>query len=563
DGDLDNDGTPDITITGDANGDDVTRPDGTTDVLASQAAGTHDDNIRLFNATAETTINGLTLTGGSFVSSDFRADGGGAISVDPGFYGQGNPALTMTDSVVSGNYSGGINTLGGGIFVPINDAVITGSTISDNLAAGTGGGIFAGGLTLTGSTVSGNIALDQGLDGGGGIRASSVDIVNSTISNNWSDGRGGGIDASYVSATNATISGNTSGGGGGGIIGGGITLTNTTVTGNGTTNFRGEGGGVYAFSYMQLNNTLVLGNVSGYSYGADVAGDEIATDGAPITAVTSIVGANAAAFDASGFANIRNALPSNVFAQTTETRVDADGDGIAEAATGVIGGRVASNGGPVQTAALADGAGNPALDAGSDQIFDQVPAVDARGQSRFVDRAGIGDDGPIGSGIIDIGAFEFTGEVIEPCPGTPITVETAEIVAFVYEALLNRNGGIDNPGFNFWIDALEGALPNGQDPITLQQMVEAFYVSPEFIAAFGEIESFTPREIVELYYRNILDREGDTGGIDFWTGVIESGSFTPADVLIAFATAQENRDALQITVTDNGDCTWDVDVLLV
>ena len=54
------DGGPGVTITGDANGDDVTLVGGITDVAAS-GADRLDDNSRIFNATAELTLDGLTL----------------------------------------------------------------------------------------------------------------------------------------------------------------------------------------------------------------------------------------------------------------------------------------------------------------------------------------------------------------------------------------------------------------------------------------------------------------------------------------------------------------------
>ena len=53
-----------MTITGDANGDDVTLAGGITDVDASWRRDRLDDNSRIFDATAALTLDGLTLTGG-------------------------------------------------------------------------------------------------------------------------------------------------------------------------------------------------------------------------------------------------------------------------------------------------------------------------------------------------------------------------------------------------------------------------------------------------------------------------------------------------------------------
>ena len=128
DADLDDDGLPDITITGDANGDDLVLAGGITDVhatLASGAAATDgidndgdgllddadpegdetllDDNSRIFTMPTEgkhrLDIVGLTLTGG-------HSDGpGGAI--------YSRYTVSVTDSVIAGN---GASGSGGGLY---------------------------------------------------------------------------------------------------------------------------------------------------------------------------------------------------------------------------------------------------------------------------------------------------------------------------------------------------------------------------------------------------------------------------------------------------------------
>jgi len=80
------DGRSVITITGDANGDDVTVSGDLTDITATGSA-LLSDNTRIFNitsASAETTLRSLTLTGG-------RADGsvamGGTTNLVRGIFG--------------------------------------------------------------------------------------------------------------------------------------------------------------------------------------------------------------------------------------------------------------------------------------------------------------------------------------------------------------------------------------------------------------------------------------------------------------------------------------------
>jgi hypothetical protein len=46
---------------------------------------------------------------------------------------------------------------------------------------------------------------------------------------------------------------------------------------------------------------------------------------------------------------------------------------------------------------------------------------------------------------------------------------------------------------------------------------------------------------VQLLYRNVLDREGEPGGIDFWTNSLDSGLATRTDVVIAFSESLEHQ----------------------
>ncbi len=132
-----------ITVTGDKDGDDVTTEGGFTDVAASGGSRL-DDNSRIFNASADLTIDGLTLTGGRTTGS---LKDGGAVFV--------NGVLTVTNSTIS-----------------------TISTISGNSTAGDradgGGARSDGALTVENSILLGNVALnasaDEEFEYAGGIR---------------------------------------------------------------------------------------------------------------------------------------------------------------------------------------------------------------------------------------------------------------------------------------------------------------------------------------------------------------------------------------------------------
>ena len=201
-GDIDDDGSADITI--DADG-------------LSRA-------VTITMATAE--LDGLNVTGGNALS-------GGGISLSFG------SAATITNSSIYGN----VSDIGAGIYNG-GELNIFHTTIADNASTGDGGGLRSEGfLTLNTVTLSGNSAGDDG----GAIFAAETTGFN------------------LVNLTNVTISGNSASDDGGGIYLTDATLTvnNSTFTGN-YAGDRG-GAARFIDSSEQLNNSIVAGNNSGGS----------------------------------------------------------------------------------------------------------------------------------------------------------------------------------------------------------------------------------------------------------------------------------------------------------
>ncbi|MGH1463159.1 MAG: LamG-like jellyroll fold domain-containing protein, partial [Neptuniibacter sp.] len=101
-----------------------------------------------------------------------------------------------------------------------------------------------------------------------------------------------------------------------------------------------------------------------------------------------------------------------------------------------------------------------------------------------------------------------------------------------YQAAFDRTP--DSGGFGYWIDrADEGA--------TAVEMAEEFVWSSEFQSVYGvtttdnylsgnDIES-----VVDGFYRNVLGRDPDQGGLDFYSGVIEAEERTVGRVLAEIA----------------------------
>lgn len=111
------------------------------------------------------------------------------------------------------------------------------------------------------------------------------------------------------------------------------------------------------------------------------------------------------------------------------------------------------------------------------------------------------------------------------------TSDDALFVARLYTAGLGR--APDDEGMNFWIDALPAV--GSRDALSAE-----FLDSVEFADRFGSVETLGARGYVEQLYENVLGREGETQGVNFWTGSILSGELTEAETLTFFVDSPEN-----------------------
>jgi len=213
-------------------------------------------------------ISGITITGG-----DVNDDGGGIST---------HETLSITNSVVSDNNAR--LSSGGGIFASNTSygLTVTNCTISGNMARSRGGGIYYSatgnpdapgrvGLTITQTSIEGNQTTTNN---GGGIFVTGaiVRISESTLSGNIAAGSGGGlhISGSVTSATviqNSTISGNNAGTSGGGVAQAsslslaGIVLRNVTITDN-RSPMSGGGINMQNDGTVRIINSIVSANLS-------------------------------------------------------------------------------------------------------------------------------------------------------------------------------------------------------------------------------------------------------------------------------------------------------------
>lgn len=195
-------------------------------------------------------VGGTVTIEDSTLSNNACNRAGGGIEDNSG----AGLAITLTNVTMTSNNTGVAPAVaapgnGGALHVTgPGDVSVTGGTISGNLAAREGGGLWNGSGTMTvdGTSISGNTASGAAADdGGGGIFNNGGTLVvggGSSLFANVADGdagSGGGIltIGGTVSIENSTISDNRANRAGGGIedasgAGLGLTLTNVTMMSN-------------------------------------------------------------------------------------------------------------------------------------------------------------------------------------------------------------------------------------------------------------------------------------------------------------------------------------------
>lgn len=223
-----------------------------------------------------------SLIDGNLVNGVDVAQGGG-ISVATG------GSLKVTDSTIADNTliaTGETGLAQGGGIAVFGSATLTGSVIDGNVASGhnvNGGGIHSepdgdAALSLTASEVTGNTALAESTAQGGGIMALGVlRLTRSTVAGNTASGtstivsnaNGGGIVAGSAAIANSTISGNTATAAGlavGGSSGGGLFLSDgsviaSTIAGNSAV----SAGGALLGGSVEVGSTIIAGNTGSAS----------------------------------------------------------------------------------------------------------------------------------------------------------------------------------------------------------------------------------------------------------------------------------------------------------
>ena len=91
----------------------------------------------------------------------------------------------------------------------------------------------------------------------------------------------------------------------------------------------------------------------------------------------------------------------------------------------------------------------------------------------------------------------------------------------------------DPDGLRYWI----GNFSSGKDDE--RAVASSFLVSAEFKERYGE--DVSNESYVNTLYINILDRDADVGGLNYWLGQLNNGVETRYEVLLGFSESVENK----------------------
>lgn len=89
-------------------------------------------------------------------------------------------------------------------------------------------------------------------------------------------------------------------------------------------------------------------------------------------------------------------------------------------------------------------------------------------------------------------------------------------IAALYDKLFNRQADLD--GFQYWADLAKGGTSLGTIAVSMLN-------SDEYTSVSGkDFDTLETTEQIEVLYEEILEREPDQAGLDYWVNEVSSGS---------------------------------------
>ena len=107
--------------------------------------------------------------------------------------------------------------------------------------------------------------------------------------------------------------------------------------------------------------------------------------------------------------------------------------------------------------------------------------------------------------------------------------DVAEQAYRIYKAAFDRTP--DKDGLGYWIQELDKGF-------ALHQVTNSFVISQEFQNLYGA--DLNNEGFITALYNNVLDRDPDQGGLDYWINDMENNGMSRADVLASFSESAEN-----------------------
>lgn len=158
------------------------------------------------------------------------------------------------------------------------------------------------------------------------------------------------------------------------------------------------------------------------------------------------------------------------------------------------------------------------------------PSLDAAIKAQFVDfdaRQPTTTELSQWRSAIGSGTSTLDDLVVTLSQSAPFTDDRASLVRLYWAYFLRVP---DLSGFNYWL----GHLQDGSKSLT--QVSSTYAGSSEFTHKYGSLSN---RDFVSQIYQNVYERDPDAGGLDYWTGKLDSKAKTRGQVMLAFSEASE------------------------
>jgi len=110
----------------------------------------------------------------------------------------------------------------------------------------------------------------------------------------------------------------------------------------------------------------------------------------------------------------------------------------------------------------------------------------------------------------------------------------------LYHATLGR--GSDQSGLDFWVHQLNSG-------VTLTSAASGFVNSQEFRTTFGN--NVSAQTLVTELYQNVLNREPDSSGLDYWVGRLDSG-MSRESLVTGFTESAEGVNLIGVSAAISG-----------